>query len=90
MNIHDLEIKCIRIDKNRRVKGIINWLIKYISYLEQTYLISTLYKFSPKSRQQVRNKKYYAIDVALMDKRANAFADANLGWRLETLVYLEF
>lgn len=37
----------------------------------------------------MRNKKYYAIDVALMDKRANAFADENLGWRLETLVYLE-
>lgn len=62
---------------------------KYISYLEQTYLISTLYKFSPKSRQRVRNKKYYAIDVALMDKRVNAFAGENLGWRLETLVYLE-
>lgn len=64
-------------------------LVKYLSYLTQTYLISTISKYSAKSRQRVRGKKYYAIDVALMDKRTDAFAGDNLGWRLETLVYLE-
>lgn len=62
---------------------------KYLSYLTQTYLISTISKYSAKSRQRVRGNKYYAIDVALMDKRTDAFAGSNLGWRLETLVYLE-
>ena len=61
----------------------------YISYLTQTYLISQVSKYSAKSRQRVRNVKYYAIDVAFMDKRDNAFSGENLGWRLETLVYLE-
>ena len=28
-------------------------------------------------------------DVAFMDKRENAFSGENLGWRLETIVYLE-
>lgn len=64
-------------------------VVKFLSYLTQTYLISTISKYSTKSRQRVRGKKYYAIDVALMDKRADAFAGVNLGWRLETLVYLE-
>lgn len=40
-------------------------------------------------KQSLRGKKYYAIDVTLMDKRTDAFAGVNLGWRLETLVYLE-
>ena len=34
-------------------------------------------------------EKAYAIDVAFMNKRENAFAGENLGWRLETVVYLE-
>ena len=34
-------------------------------------------------------EKAYAIDVAFMNKRENALAGENLGWRLETIVYLE-
>lgn len=33
-------------------------------------------------------EKLYPIDVALMNKREDAFAGENLGWRLETIVYL--
>ncbi len=61
----------------------------YISYLTQAYLISTLSKYSVKSRERSRSNKYYAIDIALMDKRENALSGENLGWRLETIVYLE-
>jgi predicted AAA+ superfamily ATPase len=61
----------------------------YLSYLEQTYLISTLSKYSAKSRQRVRNAKYYAIDVAFMNQRKDAFSGDNMGFRLETIVYLE-
>lgn len=64
-------------------------LDNYLSYLEQTYLISTINKYSPKSRQRIRNSKYYAIDVAFMNQRKDAFAGSNLGHRLETIVYLE-
>lgn len=64
-------------------------VVKFLSYLEQTYLISTISKHSTRSRERVRNDKYYAIDVAFMDNRDNALAKENLGWRLETLVYLE-
>ena len=61
----------------------------YLMYLNQTYLISTISKYSSRSRERARNEKSYAIDVAFMDKRENAFSSENLGWRLETIVYLE-
>lgn len=61
----------------------------YLMYINQTYLISTISKYSSRSRERARNEKSYAIDVAFMDKRENAFSGENLGWRLETIVYLE-
>ena len=61
----------------------------YLLYLNQTYLVSTINKYSSKSRERTRGEKSYAIDVAFMDKRENAFSGENLGWRLETIVYLE-
>lgn len=61
----------------------------YLLYLNQTYLVSTINKYSPKSKERTRAEKAYAIDVAFMDKRENAFSGENLGWRLETIVYLE-
>lgn len=60
----------------------------YLSYLEQAYLLVGLHKYSTKSRQRVTGKKIYPIDIALMNKRSNAFAGENLGWRLETIVYI--
>lgn len=64
-------------------------LNNYLLYLNQTYLISTINKYSSKSRERSIGEKSYAIDVAFMDKRDNAFSGENLGWRLETIVYLE-
>lgn len=61
----------------------------YLSYLTQTYLICKVSKYSTKSRERSVAEKAYAIDVALMNKRDNALAGENLGWRLETIVYLE-
>ena len=61
----------------------------YVSYLKQAYLLVGLHKFSPKSRLRISGEKAYPIDVALMNKREDAFAGDNLGWRLETIVYLE-
>lgn len=61
----------------------------YLSYLAQTYLICTVSKYSAKSKERAVAEKAYAIDVAFMNKREGAFAGNNLGWRLETIVYLE-
>ena len=61
----------------------------YISYIENAYLISTISKFSYKSKQRVTNYKAYAIDISLMNSRQNTLRGDNLGWRLETIVYIE-
>lgn len=60
----------------------------YIDYLKQAYLLVGVQKYSQKSRLRVTSEKLYPIDVALMDKRDNAFAGENLGYRLETIVML--
>lgn len=61
----------------------------YVGCLKQAYLLVGLHKYSQKSRQRMMGEKVYPIDVALMNKRADAFAKENLGWRLETIVYIE-
>ncbi|MCD8291670.1 MAG: ATP-binding protein [Prevotella sp.] len=61
----------------------------YLTYLTQAYLISTVSKYSHRSRVRAVGQKCYAIDVAMMNNRANAFANENIGWRMETIVYLE-
>lgn len=60
----------------------------YLNYMKQAYLLLSLQKYSPKSRLRVIGEKVYPIDVALMNQRENSFAGDNLGWRLETIVYL--
>ncbi|MCM1451162.1 MAG: ATP-binding protein [Clostridium sp.] len=60
----------------------------YVGYLYQAYLMKRLCKFSNKSSERIRNAKCYPIDVVLMNSRKDAYAKDNLGWRLETLVYL--
>lgn len=54
----------------------------YIDYLKQAYLLIGVKKYSAKSIMRVTQEKLYAVDVALMNKRENAFAGENPGWRL--------
>lgn len=60
----------------------------YIDYLKQAYLLIGIKKYSAKSKMRITQEKLYAVDVALMNKRDNAFAGDNLGWRLETVALL--
>lgn len=57
--------------------------------MKQAYLLLGLQKYSAKSKMRITQEKVYPIDVALMDQRDNALAGENLGWRLETIVYLQ-
>ena len=61
----------------------------YVNYLREAYLLIGLCKYSSKSRQRTVGEKVYPVDVALMNQRNDAFAGENLGWRLETVVYIE-
>lgn len=61
----------------------------YVGYLKEAFMLLTLHKYSPKSRQRLVGDKSYCADIALMDKRPDAFSGENFGWRLETIVFLE-
>ena len=58
----------------------------YIDYLKQAYMLIGLQKYSPKSKVRQTSEKVYAVDVAMMNQRDNAFEGENLGHRLETAV----
>lgn len=58
----------------------------YIKYLKEAYLLVGVRKYSQKSRMRMVGEKLYAVDVAVMNQRENAFSGENLGWRLETVV----
>lgn len=60
----------------------------YIEYLKQAFILVGLQKYSNKSKLRVTAEKLYAIDVAMMNQRDNAFAGENLGHRLETIVLI--
>lgn len=61
----------------------------YVSYCKNAYLVCGLHKYSAKSKIRIRDEKAYAVDVALMNNRQNSFSGENLGWRLETIVFIE-
>ena len=58
----------------------------YVEYLKQAYMLIGVQKYSQKSKVRAVQEKVYAVDVAMMSERENAFAGENLGHRLETIV----
>jgi len=58
----------------------------YVEYLKQAYILIGVQKYSQKSKVRAVQEKVYAVDVAMMSERENAFAGENLGHRLETIV----
>lgn len=61
----------------------------YIDYLKQAYLLIGVSKYATKSKLRTVQEKLYAVDVAMMNMRENAFSAENLGWRLETIVLIQ-
>lgn len=68
---------------------VIQTIKNYTGYLVQAYLLQDLKKFSFKSKKRLTEEKLYAVDVALMDQRKDALKGENLGWRLETIIFIE-
>lgn len=62
---------------------------KYISYLQQAFLIQILAKHSYKSMERICGSKAYIVDLGLQNNRENALAAENIGWRLENIVFIE-
>lgn len=61
----------------------------YVEYMERSFLINRVSKYSSKPRIRMVGEKLYAVDVSFMSERDNALQGENLGWRMETVVALE-
>ena len=69
--------------------GSVHTVKKYISYLEETFLLFELKRFSFKLKEQERaNKKIYVIDPGLINATSFSFS-SNLGRLYENLVAIE-
>lgn len=62
---------------------------KYVSYLQQAFLVGLLTKHSYKSKERMRGTKSYIVDPGLQNNRENSMAAENIGWRLENVVYID-
>lgn len=62
---------------------------RYVSYLQQTFLLCQLMRHSFKSKERMRGVKSYCIDPGLLSNRENSMAAENIGWRLENAVFVE-
>ncbi len=68
--------------------GSTNTIIEYLSYLEDSYLLHLIPKFSYSLRKQIANpRKVYSIDTGMITVNSGSFTDDN-GRILENLVYL--
>jgi len=62
---------------------------KYVSYLEESYLIKLLNRFSFKVKEQIKApKKVYAFDNGIISSKSFRFIE-NYGRALENLVFIE-
>lgn len=61
----------------------------YLEYIQQTYLLFQLLKYSPSVKVQMLNpKKIYFIDNAIISRIGFSVTD-NVGFKLENLVFIE-
>ena len=68
----------------------VNTVKNYIGYLEDTYLVFHLDRFSFKQREQINSpKKIYAIDTGMANAHAFRFSE-NIGNLMENVVAVEF
>lgn len=88
LNVSPVKLNYSEMQKQFGLKSI-HTAENYCRYLKNAYLVCGLSKYSEKSKLRIRDEKAYVVDVALMNNRENTFAGENLGWRLETIVYLE-
>lgn len=85
LNLSPAIISATDLAKTFRIKSD-HTVANYISYLRQAFLLIGIKKYSTKSKIRITQEKLYPVDTALMNRRENAFAGENLGWRLETVV----
>jgi hypothetical protein len=65
-----------------------NTIKNYVAHLEQAFLLIGLNKFSFKTSERLRNRKYYLSDTAFASALGSLTGD-EAGWRFENIVFVE-
>lgn len=67
-----------------------NTIIKYLDYLTQSYILYAAPRYDIKGKELLTtNEKYYLVDLGLKNITATQNYDADLGHKLENVVYFE-
>jgi len=78
------------LSKNSKKKLSHNTIIKYLDFLTQSYILYAAPRFDIKGKELLTtNEKYYVVDLGLKNITATNKYDADLGHKLENLVYFE-
>lgn len=67
-----------------------NTIIKYLDFLTQSYILYSAPRYDIKGKELLTtNEKYYVVDLGLRNITATNKYDADLGHKLENVVYFE-
>lgn len=64
-------------------------VMNYVSYIEKSYLVRLVPRYSFKSIERQSFRKVYAIDMAFVTNHADVLQTDSWGWRLENIVCIE-
>ena len=79
-----------QLNKNSDKKVSHNTVIKLIGYLSESYILYTASRYDIKGKELLStNEKYYMVDLGLRNITQTNKYDADLGHKLENVVYLE-
>jgi predicted AAA+ superfamily ATPase len=79
-----------QLNRNSDKKISHNTVIKLISYLTESYILYAAPRYDIKGKELLStNEKYYMVDLGLRNITQTNKYDADLGYKLENIVYLE-
>ena len=80
----------VELNKNSKKSISHNTVTKYLDYLTNSYIIYPAARFDIKGKELLTtNKKYYLVDLGLKNITTTNRYDADLGRKLENVVYFE-
>jgi predicted AAA+ superfamily ATPase len=78
------------LNKNSQKKLSHNTIIKYLDYLTKSYILYAAPRYDIKGKELLTtNEKYYMVDLGLKNITTTNKYDADLGHKLENVVYFE-
>jgi predicted AAA+ superfamily ATPase len=78
------------LNKNSQKKISHNTIIKYLDFLSRSYIVYAAQRYDIKGKELLTtNEKYYIVDLGLKNITVTNKYDADLGHKLENVVYFE-